>query len=211
MLAAFPEKKALLYFSSGISKNGFDNQASLEAATNAAKRANVALYPIDARGLVASAPAGDASAAASRGTSALTGTQMQTQRDTFNDSQETLSTLAAIPAASCSSTTTISRSAWKRRATTFRSYYIIGYYSTNGKMDGKYRRVKVKLAKEIQAKIDYRSGYFGEKEFAKFTSTDKENQLQQALMLGDPLTDLSITASSIISGSRATAISFRSR
>jgi len=94
MLAAFPEKKALLYFSSGISKSGFDNQASLEKAVNAAKRSNVALYPIDARGLVASAPAGDAGAAASRGTSALTGTQMQSQRDTFADSQETLSTLA---------------------------------------------------------------------------------------------------------------------
>ena len=44
MLAAFPEKKALLYFSSGISKSGFDNQASLEAATNQAKRSNVAIY-----------------------------------------------------------------------------------------------------------------------------------------------------------------------
>ena len=37
-------------------------------------------------------------------------------------------------------------------------------------MDGKYRRVEVKLNKDIQAKIDYRSGYFGEKEFKKFTS-----------------------------------------
>ncbi len=63
--------------------------------TNAAKKSNVLIYPIDARGLVASAPAGDASAAASRGTSSLTGAQQQSQRNSFNDSQETLSTLAA--------------------------------------------------------------------------------------------------------------------
>ena len=74
------------------------------------------------------------------------------------------------------------------------SYYIIGYYSTNIKMDGKYRRVQIKLNKDIQAKLDYRSGYFGQKEFKKFTSSDKEDQLSQALLLGDPLTDLSLTA-----------------
>ena len=31
-------------------------------------------------------------------------------------------------------------------------------------MDGKYRRVQVKLNSDIQAKLDYRSGYFGEKD-----------------------------------------------
>ncbi len=192
MLAAFPEKKALLYFSSGISKSGFDNQASLDKATNAAKRANVALYPIDARGLVASAPAGDASAAASRGTSALTGSQMQSQRDTFNDSQETLSTLAYDTGGKLFVDDNDLALGMEKARDDISSYYIIGYYSTNVKMDGKYRRVEVKLANNIQAKIDYRSGYFGQKEFRKFTNTDKEDQLAQALMLGDPLTDLSI-------------------
>ena len=193
MLAAFPEKKALLYFSSGISKNGFDNQASLEKATNAAKRANVALYPIDARGLVASAPAGDASAAGSRGTSALTGTQMQSQRDSFNDSQETLSTLAYDTGGKLFVDDNDLSLGMEKARDDIASYYIIGYYSTNVRMDGKYRRVEVKLANtSIQAKIDYRSGYFGQKEFKKFTNTDKEDQLAQALMLGDPLTDLSI-------------------
>ncbi len=51
--AALPEKKALLYFSNGIPRNGVDNQAQLGATTNAAVRANVSIYPIDSRGLVA--------------------------------------------------------------------------------------------------------------------------------------------------------------
>ena len=81
LLAAFPEKKALIYFSSGLEQTtgsaglGNDNQAQLESAVNAAKRANVAFYPIDARGLIATAPAGDASSAGGRGTSAFTGRQ----------------------------------------------------------------------------------------------------------------------------------------
>jgi VWFA-related protein len=56
ILAAFPEKKAMLYFSSGIARNGIDNQAQLHAATNAAIRANVSIYSVDSRGLVPAPP-----------------------------------------------------------------------------------------------------------------------------------------------------------
>ncbi|MGO9897324.1 MAG: VWA domain-containing protein, partial [Bryobacteraceae bacterium] len=56
MLATLPEKKVLLYISSGINKNGMDNQAQLEASINASVKANVAIYPIDARGLMADPP-----------------------------------------------------------------------------------------------------------------------------------------------------------
>jgi hypothetical protein len=161
---------------------------------NAAKRANVALYPIDARGLTATIPGGDASQAGGRGTSALTGAGLQSQRNSFNDSQETLSTLAQDTGGKLFVDDNDLSLGIEKARDDIASYYIIGYYSTNTKMDGKYRRVEVKLANtSIQAKIDYRSGYFGEKEFKKFTNTDKEDQLAQALMLGDPLTDLSIT------------------
>lgn len=192
MLAPFPEKKALLYFSSGINKSGFDNQASLDAAVNAAKRSNVAFYPIDARGLVASAPLGDASSAASRGTSMFSGVAQQGLRDTFNDSQETLSTLAADTGGKLFVDDNDLALGMAKARDDISSYYILGYYSSNPKMDGKYRRVQVKFTRQIDAKLDYRSGYFGQKEFRKFTETDKEDQLQQALMLGDPITDLTL-------------------
>src|SRR5262249_14814442 len=42
------------------------------------------------------------------------------------------------------------------------------------------------------ARLDYRQAYFGEKEFTKFTQADKERQLEEALMMGDPITDLTI-------------------
>jgi VWFA-related protein len=49
MLAAVPGKKALIFFSDGISKSGIDNQDQLKATVNAAVRANVAIYTVDAR------------------------------------------------------------------------------------------------------------------------------------------------------------------
>jgi VWFA-related protein len=192
MLSPFPEKKALLYFSSGINKSGFDNQASLDAAVNAAKRSNVAFYPIDARGLVASAPLGDATSAGSRGTSMFSGAAQQGKRDQFNDSQETLNTLAADTGGKLFVDDNDLSLGMAKARDDISSYYILGYYSANAKMDGKYRRVQVKFTHQLDAKLDYRSGYFGQKEFRKFTETDKEDQLQQALMLGDPVTDLSL-------------------
>jgi hypothetical protein len=45
---------------------------------------------------------------------------------------------------------------------------------------------------ELAANLDYRQGYYAGKQFAAFTAADKERQLEDALMLGDPVTELTI-------------------
>src|SRR4030081_3482835 len=59
-------------------------------------------------------------------------------------------------------------------------------------MDGKFRRIKISLNNGVSASLEYRQGYYAGKVFAKFTSADKERQLEDALMLGDPVTELTI-------------------
>jgi VWFA-related protein len=189
-LSIYPEKKALIYFSSGVNKTGIDNQAQLRATVNAAVRSNVSFYPVDARGLVAEAPGGDASVASPRGTGILTGTSQAGRRSTFNDSQETLSTLAADTGGKALLDSNDLTLGIRQAQEDIRSYYIIGYYSSNTATDGKYRRVQIKLASNSQAKLDYRKGYYASKTFAKFTSADKERQLEEALTLGDPVSEL---------------------
>ena len=73
------------------------------------------------------------------------------------------------------------------------SYYILGYYTTNAALDGRFRRIKVSLAASVAGSLDYRQGYFSNKQFSKFTTADKERQLEDALMLGDPVTELTIS------------------
>src|ERR1700733_14579164 len=51
ILAPLPEKKAMIYFSSGVPKKSIDDQEQLRAPTNAAVRANVAIYSVDSRGI----------------------------------------------------------------------------------------------------------------------------------------------------------------
>ena len=190
MLAALPEKKAMIYFSGGIGKTGVENQSQIRSTINAAVRANVAFYPVDARGLVALPPGGDASRASSRGSGIFTGGTQRQQQSRFQDQQETLVTLAADTGGKALLDTNDLGAGFVQAQNDIQSYYILGYYSSNEKLDGRYRRVQVKMTSNLQAKLDYRGGYFGPKQFGQFTTADKENQLQEALMLGDPITDL---------------------
>ena len=192
-LAAYPEQKAMIYFSSGISKNGIDNQSQLRSAVNAAVRANVHIYSVDARGLVASAPGGDATTA-SKGTGTFSGSSQASRISSMNDTQETISTLAADTGGRALLDNNDLSMGIKNAQSDMTSYYIIGYYSKNTAEDGKYRHITVKLTNQQLAgntkPLQYKEGYYASKVFAKFTAADKEQQLQEALTLGDPLSDL---------------------
>ena len=74
----------------------------------------------------------------------------------------------------------------------FSSYYILGYYTSNQNLDGKFRRIKISLREGLAASLDYRQGYYSGKQFGKFTTAEKERQLEDALMLGDPVTELTM-------------------
>jgi VWFA-related protein len=194
-LSHYPEKKALVYISSGIQKTGVDNQSQLQATVNAAIRANVAFYPIDARGLTATAPAGDASQAASVGSNMYSGSAQRSLSDNFHNTQETLDTLAADTGGKAlldSNDLTLGMTQVQKD---INSYYMLTYASTNAAEDGKYRRIQVKLAPKVgdlRAKLDYRQGYYAPTTFAKLTGTNKEAQLQEALESDNPVTDLPI-------------------
>ena len=190
MLAPLPEKKALLYFSAGVNKTGIDNQAQLEATINAAVKANLAIYPIDARGLMADPPGGDASHAASRGTGIYNGSVYNQQRATINDSQETLYTLAADTGGKAFFDSNDIAAGIVQAQQQMRSYYLLGYYTTNSAQDGKYRKITVKLNNQMSARLEHRKGYYASKVWGKLNGQEKEQQLKEALSAGDPVTDL---------------------
>jgi len=195
MLGSLPEKKALVYFASGMTRdtNG-NNQAQLTATVNAAIKANVAFYPIDARGLVAAAPLGDATQGSSgKGSVRTGGAQLQSQGN-FQAQQETLTTLAGDTGGKALLDENDLSVGIVQAQKDISSYYIIGYNSANMNLDGHYRKIDLKIKNNLAAKLDYRHGYFASKNFNKFDSEDRERQLQEALMLGDPITDIEVRA-----------------
>src|SRR5262249_49232736 len=156
-------KKALIYFSSGTEKTGIENQSQLKATVNAAVRSNVSFYPVDARGLVAEAPGGDATVASPRGTGILTGTTQGGRRSSFQNSQETLFTLAADTGGKALLDANDLSLGIRQAQEDIHSYYTLGYYPSNIAQDGRYRRLQVKLVNNTQAKLDYRNGYYASK------------------------------------------------
>ena len=192
MLRALPEQKSLVYFSSGLRLNGVDNQAQLRATINAATRANVAIFPVDARGLVAEAPLGDATRASPGGLGPLTGQSANARVNMFQRSQDTLYSLAKDTGGKALFDNNDLSAGIVLAAQSMSSYYILGYTSTHTAPDGKFHRIKVALRDGRAADLSYRQGYFADKTFAKFTTADKERQLEEALMLENPITDIPI-------------------
>src|SRR4051812_11855894 len=192
MLRGLPEQKALVYFASGLRLNGVDNQAQLRATTNAAIRANVILSPIDARGLVATAPLGDASRPSPGGIGMFTGQLAQNGVTAFQRSQDTLYSLAKDTGGKAMFDYNDLSLGIAQAAESMTSYYMLGYYSSHPANDGKFHRVKVALRNGVAGELAYRQGYYSDKEFARFNAADKERQLEEALMLDNPVPEISI-------------------
>ena len=192
MLGQVNEKKSLLYFASGLRLNGIDNLAQMHATADEAIKAGVTIWTVDARGLVASAPMGDASQGSPGGQAMYTGASAQAVVTNFQQSQDTLYALAGDTGGKAFlDNNDLSRGIVEAQES-ISDYYILGYYTTNTEPNGKFRRIRISLANNQEAKLDYRQGYYAAKEFNKFNDVDRERQLEDALMLEDPITDLTI-------------------
>jgi len=191
-LGRLSEKKSLIFFASGLNLNGLDNQAQLVATEQAAIRAGVSFWPIDARGLVASGPLGDATQGSAGNSGMYTGAAAMALTSRFAQSQDTLYALAGDTGGKALLDNNDLDRGIVNAQHAVTDYYTLGYYTTNTLVNGKFRKVNITVGPGLSADLDYRHGYFGEKEWGKFTTADKERQLEDALMQGDPWTDLTI-------------------
>ncbi|HUD22548.1 MAG TPA: VWA domain-containing protein [Acidobacteriaceae bacterium] len=191
-LGRLNEKKELIIFASGLNLNGLDNQAQMVATEQAAIRAGVSFWPIDSRGLVAQGPLGDATQGSPGGSAMYTGSSANALTTRFAKSQDTLYALAGDTGGKALLDNNDLDKGIVDAQHAESDYYILGYYTSNTTKDGKFRKVKVTVNSELSANLDFRQGYFGEKEWGKFNTADKERQLEDALMQGDPWTDLTI-------------------
>lgn len=192
MLGRLSEKKSLIYFASGLRLNGLNNQAQLHATIDEAIRSGVSFWPIDARGLVAKAPLGGATQGSQGSVVMYSGAAADSLQTDFQQSQDTLYAIAGDTGGKALLDYNDLTMGIKQAERAVSSYYILGYYTTNGALDGSFRRVKVSLSTDTSANLDYRQGYYAQKRFSRFTEADKERQLEDALMLPDPITELTI-------------------
>jgi VWFA-related protein len=186
------QKKSMLYFSGGLSRQGIENQASIRAAGNACVKANTAIYAVDSRGLQALNPVGDASKGSIRGTSAYSGQAMQSQLNANFSSQETLGTMAADTGGKLFVDSNDFGPAFQQVQHDTEAYYILAYHSTNPARDGGYRHISITLAGHPEAKLEYRQGYYAPADFQHAKTEDRELALTEQMRSDVPATDVAV-------------------
>ncbi len=190
-LARVDQRKSLLYFSGGLTRNGIENQASMRAATNAAVRSNMAIYAVDTRGLQALPPVGDASTGSLRGVSAYNGAAVQGQLDANFNSQEVLGTLASDTGGKFFGDSNDLGGVFQQVQRDTAAYYILGFRSTNQARDGAFRRLTVRVNRR-DVKLEYRPGYYAPADFQHQKTEDREQALQNQMRSGLPATDVAV-------------------
>ena len=190
-LSSIEEKKSLIYFSSGMDRTGIENQSQLRSATNAAVKANMAIYTMDIRGLQALVAGGEAQNASLRGTSPYSGKSMSSAFDSNFTTQETLVTLAGDTGGRAFLDSNDFGRVFTGVQQDTSLYYLLGYHSSNSARDGRFRRITVRVNRP-GVKIDFRRGYYAPADFQHATRDDRERQLDEELASDLPTTDLPV-------------------
>lgn len=196
VLGGIEQKKAIIYFSSGLGSSGLDNQAALRSVIDRAIRANVSVYTADTRGLQAIVPGGEASQASARGVDAFSGRTLLAARERFAAAQDALTTLAEDTGGRAFFDVNDLGEVFTQVVEDTTAYYLLGYTSTNPARDGRYRRIRVVLTRPNlkDARLEYRPGYFAPRDFAHAGRDEREAQLQEFLLSDLPPTDLPVHA-----------------
>lgn len=190
-------RKAVLYFSEGIDYNTVDVMGetarfatdvlyAMRDAIGAATRSNVAYYAIDPRGLVGiSDDEFDMDAPPQDPTLNLNPWNV---RDEQRLAQNALRSLAEETGGFASVNSNDFSNAFERVVRDSSNYYLLGYYPTNTKRDGRVRRIEVKVNRP-NTKVFARKAYVAPKdreekrteESASGTSTELRAVLNAAL------------------------------
>jgi VWFA-related protein len=172
-------RKAVVFISEGIDYNIWDNMGPSPVTVNgvsilgrgdgsllvsemsdviaAATRANVSIYAIDPRGLYL--PGDDAMQMSGLPADAeALGLGVFALQDELRRSQDTLRGLSEETGGFASVSSNDFATAFQRIVDANSTYYVLGYYSTNEKRDGRFRKIEVKLSRPGLG-VNARKGY----------------------------------------------------
>jgi VWFA-related protein len=194
-LSGVPGRKSLIWLSGGFPLTiGFDAMpaagstrdsrtftAEMDAAVRALNNSGIAVYPVDARGLMVM-PGFDA--ATRRASNAPVSVRMAPIRDNIDGMKE----LADRTGGRAAYNTNDLGAAVRRAIDDARVTYTIGYYPSDEAQDGKFREIKVKVNRP-DVDVRYRKGYFALK---PSDASDKTRKAETRAAVWSPLESTAI-------------------
>ena len=205
-------RKAVVYFSEGIDYNInelfstqiTEAQTVIDATRDmiaAATRANVAVYAIDPRGL--GAEFDELSSIQSFPDDTSLGLGMGSLFNEVRLSQDSLRVMGEETGGFAVVNQNDFKNAFQRVVDDNSSYYVMGYYSTNDKRDGRFRKIEVRLNDKPGLTVRARKGYVAARGKAPETktTTNKDTasqELKDALESPLPLTSLPLAVTAAV-------------
>jgi VWFA-related protein len=203
-LAELPGRKVIVLVSDGFPMGlGTANSQVFDVRriTDAATRAGVVIYSLDARGLVATPPGGDAS---DRGVPALTapGVKEAMARDSEESVREGMNGLAEDTGGFLVYNMNDAGAGLDRILRDTETCYLLAYQPTNTRQDGRFRRIEVRLPGRHGLQVRTRRGYFAPDERKADTAPSPAeagrraaDQLRDALASLYPRSDIPVRLS----------------
>jgi VWFA-related protein len=192
VLQIVPQKKMLVFFAGQLA-GGVQNDSQLARAVEAAARANLSVYAVDARGLVASPALGDASVASVAGRAVLSGRAVLADIGQRFESRELLRVLASATSGRSFFDNNDLREPFRCIAADTGEYYVLSYRSNNRARDGRFRHIVVRSTRR-DVKFEHRAGYYTRREWTAVTKQQRAEQLEQEIVADLPSTDLPVYA-----------------
>ena len=192
-LTGLPGRKNLIWLSGGFPLTiGFDEipeigstrdrrtfTQEMDAAVRALNNSGVAVYPVDARGLMVRPGFG----ASVRGSGRFGAPPPASRLASINANIDSMKELAERTGGRASYNTNDLSRAIRRAIDDARVTYTIGYYSTDETQDGKFREIKVKVNRP-HLDVRHRKGYFA---FKPSDNTDKTRKDEMRAAVWSPL------------------------
>jgi VWFA-related protein len=171
-LKQVPGRKSVIFFSEGLSIPP-NVQRQFISVIDAANRANVSIYPMDAAGLRTESTLAETSAGIRRGSQLslanasaggvadepLTAALERNEEQLRADPHSGLGTLADQTGGFLIANSNDLRGGFTKIDTDMRNYYVLTYVPTNAKYDGKFREIDVKVRRPGM-QVRARKGYF---------------------------------------------------
>lgn len=188
-----PGRKALVYFSSGLTSRGVENDDQLRWTADLCNRANISIYSVDARGLVALSPGGGAHRSGG-GRGIFTGRADLNQLVRLSESREGLITLAAETGGAVLLDDNDLGKIFRKAQEDSSHYYLLGYYTPTPPSDGRFREIEIAVGRS-GLRLAYRQGYYADKPYASLSTPEKEFKLLQTVLEGAPKVEFPVEIS----------------
>ena len=184
-------RKALLYFSGGLSNRGVETIDQMRVVTDICNRANMSIYSVDSRGLVALSPGGGAQRGGGGGRSIFNGRASLNQLAGLQQSQEGLLALSADTGGQALVDDNDLSKIFRQAQEDSSHYYLLGYETPKAAADGRFRKIEVTVAVN-GSKVISRRGFYSDKPYRRLSSAEREFQLLQAVVDNEPQTDFPV-------------------